>query len=376
MTDSGDPSTSAPTESTDDDPYPVPVPEPPTDLAATPTPLEPLALDGVPEGTAFVKRDDHTGGPTGGNKLRKLEYLLGDAEAAGAEMVVTGGGVQSNHCRATAVAAARRGLDIHLVLLGEEPAETDGNLLLSRLAGATVEYVPWTEFSGDLDNELGAAAERLDREPFVVPLGGSTARGALGYVRAYAECRRQARREDTVDDHGAESGDGAPFDSIHVATGSGGTLAGLVAGSLLAGDTATQVVGVDVTPYGATYLTQVVTELVHEVGAELGHEFDAGAVEAAVTVRSGYVGPGYGDPADADADAIVAAGQATGLVLDPTYTGKAFRAFRETLPAAGDDTDGGEDAPGRHLFVHTGGSYGLFPKREALGDALDRAGSG
>ncbi|WP_254832497.1 1-aminocyclopropane-1-carboxylate deaminase/D-cysteine desulfhydrase [Haloglomus salinum] len=346
------------------DPYPVSVPEPPTDLVRGPTRLDTLDLsetDGH-DAEAFVKRDDRTGGPAQGNKLRKLEYLLGDAADAGADVLVTGGGVQSNHCRATAVVAAERGLDCHLVLLGEEPEEPDGNLLLSRVAGADVEYCPWTEFSGDLDNELGEAADRLREagcDPFVVPLGGSTARGSLGYVRAYAECRRQAAGHADAD---VAAGD-APVDSIHVATGSGGTLAGLVAGALLAGDD-TDVVGVDVTPYGATYLEQVVTDLVHGVGEELDHAFDDAAVERAVTVRSGYVGPGYGEPAEADAEAIVAAGRDVGLVLDPTYTGKAFRAFREHLADA--------DA-GRHLFVHTGGSYGLFPKREAVGAALERA---
>jgi D-cysteine desulfhydrase len=352
-----------------DDPYPVAVPEPPTDLALTPTRLDTLDLpetDGR-DATPLVKRDDRTGGPAGGNKLRKLEYLVGDAEDAGADVLLTGGGVGSNHCRATAVVAAERGLDAHLVLLGEEPDEVDGNLLLSRVAGAGTEYVPWTAFSGDLDNELGEAAERLraaGRDPFVVPLGGSTARGALGYVRAYAEARRQAAARGSPDEAAGEAAAGdAPLDSIHVATGSGGTLVGLVAGTLLAGDD-TDIVGVDVTPYGATYLEQVVTELVHGVGDELGHAFDDEAVERAVTVRSGYVGPGYGEPADADADAIVAAGRDAGLVLDPTYTGKAFRAFREHLAGAG---------AGQHLFVHTGGSYGLFPAREAVGAALGRA---
>lgn len=323
------------------------VPEPPLDLAATPTPLE--CLDAVGEGTdadLLVKRDDKTGGVAHGNKLRKLEYVLGDAVDSGADTVVTCGGVGSNHCRATALIARRLGLDVSLVLLGEEPEEYDGNYLLSRLAGASVRHVPPENFRG-FEPELHETAESLrdkGQTPYVVPLGGSSPRGTLGYVQAYKEISSQAEEKHLR------------FDSIVVPLGSGGTCAGLLAGVVL-NDDETEVVGVDVTPYGEAYQRQNVLETAEKTFGILGLDVPED-IERRLEVVPGYVGPGYGDPSDEDLRTIVDVGRKEGLLLDTTYTAKAFRHFLESA-----DT-------GTHLFVHTGGSYGVFTETETLTDFL------
>ncbi len=326
------------------------VPDPPLDLVATPTRVERLdRLSDEHGAELYVKRDDATGGIAHGNKLRKLEYLLGDALAAGADAVVTCGAVQSNHCRAVATTARRLGLGVSLVLVGDEPDRPDGNLLVDRLVGADVEYVPLTEFEG-FDAHLTAAADRLraaGETPYTIPLGGSTPRGTLGYVRAYDEIHRHERRE------------GVAFDRVVTAVGSGGTVAGLLAGARYHG-AGTDVVGVDVTPYGETHVRQLIGDLLAGVDDLVDRPpLDPGGIAADATVRTGYVGPGYGTPAEADLETMAAVGRREGLVLDPTYTAKAFRAFL-------DHTDPGDTA----LFVHTGGSYGLFPHREAIAEHL------
>lgn len=323
------------------------VPEPPLDIAATPTPLE--CLDAVGEGTdadLFVKRDDKTGGVAHGNKLRKLEYVLGDAVDSGADTVLTCGGVGSNHCRATALIARRLGLDVSLVLLGEEPVEYDGNYLLSRLAGASVRHVPPENFRG-FEPELQEAAESLrdkGHTPYVVPLGGSSPRGTLGYVQAYKELSHQAEERSLS------------FDRIVVPLGSGGTCAGLLVGAVLKDDV-TEIAGVDVTPYGEAYQRQNVLETAEETFDILGLDVSED-IEGRLDVVSGYVGPGYGDPSDEDLQTTVDVGKKEGLVLDTTYTAKAFRHFLDSSDK------------GTHLFVHTGGSYGAFTETESLTDFL------
>lgn len=327
------------------------VPDPPLNLTATPTRVERLErLSDDKDASLYVKRDDTTAGIAHGNKARKLEFLLNDALEEGADMVVTCGGLQSNHCRTTAVLAPRLGLDAHLVLLGEEPQSYDGNFLVSRLAGASAEYVPMAELSGSLEDELEETAERLrdkGRKPYVVPLGGSSPRGSVSYVHAYEEIRRQAESE------------GISFDKIVTAVGSGGTCAGLVAGSLYADDEV-DVVGVDVTPYGAAYQEQSVAEKVMGISELIDRgQLEIERVDEAVDVVSGYVGPGYGEPSEEDIETVVEVGRKEGLILDTTYTAKAFRYFLETVEA-------GETA----LFLHTGGSYGVFPHSTKLTEGI------
>lgn len=318
---------------------------PPLEVANTPTAIESLEHISDRYGpSVYIKRDDRTAGPAQGNKIRKLEYELGTALQSSADVVVTGGGTQSNHCRATALLAARHDIDVQLVLLGEQPAVPDGNYLLDWLCTDHIEFVPESEFVG-WERALEAAADRWrdrGRTPHIIPLGASTPKGSLGYVRAYREI---AGWLETVD---------VELDRIVVPTGSGGTHAGLLAASLSQNGPA--ITGIDVTPYGRTHQERTIKSLVDGIFELLEVSAPAG-IESAIDVRTGYVGPGYGEPSPADCEMIAELARAEGIVLDPTYTGKAFRALLELA-----------DPQETVLFVHTGGSYGLFPHRMELTD--------
>jgi L-cysteate sulfo-lyase len=294
----------------------------PIRLSSWPTPLQPAprlaAAVGLGPDDLWVKRDDLTD-LGGGNKLRKLEHLLAEAADAGATVLVTSGGLQSNHARITALGAARRGLRAVLVLTGDpDPART-GNLALEELAGARVVTVP-----ADADQRVAEEADRLraaGEVPFILPLGGSTPVGARGYLACAAELREQA----------------PDLDTVVVAVGSGGTMAGLVAG--LGAD---RVLGVDT---GAVPDPEErVRDLVTALGAPAGD----------LRLRHDQVGEGYGLATEAGVTALRAAASTEGLLLDPVYTGKALAG----LTAAVAD---GSIRPGtRTVFLHTGGLPGLF----------------
>jgi L-cysteate sulfo-lyase len=301
------------------------------DLGLWRTPVEPVprlaSAIGLEPDDLWVKRDDWLGHGGGGNKLRKLAHLLGAAVADGADTVVTTGAAQSNHARLTAAAARRIGLDVVLVLHGDGPGEQPGNLALDALFGADVVW------AGEGDGEVlaGRAAEVADERRragatvAVLPFGGSDGVGARGYVECASELAEQVP------------------DARHVvvAVGSGGTMAGLVAG--LGPE---RVLGVD---------TGAVADPVARV-ARLVAATAAGRTvrEDQLRVRTDAIGEGYGTLSAGGREAMALAGRRAGIVLDPVYTSKAFAG----LIAAVRD---GEIAPGdRTVFVHTGGLPGLF----------------
>ncbi len=312
----------------------------PVRLSTWPTPLDPAprlatAL-GLSPDDLWVKRDDLTSF-AGGNKVRKLEHLVGEAETGGATVLVTSGGVQSNHARMTAAAAAVRGLRAVLVLSGEPDTARAGNLALEELFGARVVLVGPGE---DVDARVAEVAGELrgDGEvPAVLPLGGSTPTGARGYLACAAELAEQLPGLDTV----------------VVAVGSGGTMAGLVAGL-----GAERVLGVDTGAVGDPDIR--VTALATALGATV----------SGLRLRRDQVGEGYGRLTDAAAAAMTTAARTQGLVLDPVYTGKALAG----LAAAVAD---GSVRPGRRtVFLHTGGLPGLFGHPYAArlaGELLGRA---
>jgi D-cysteine desulfhydrase family pyridoxal phosphate-dependent enzyme len=311
-------------------------------LATLPTPLEPMPRLGAVLGgrDLWIKRDDQTGLAMGGNKARKLEFLIAEALTQGAEVVLTVGAVQSNHCRQTAAAAARAGLDCVLVLPGHRPPadQWTGNLLLDDLLGARI----W--WAGDEESlvALEAAAEserRAGRTPYVIPYGGSNAVGASAYARAFAELMDQI------------SVQGAPrFDRIFFASGSGGTQAGLVVGARACGY-AGQVLGISV---GKTEgrLLEVIAGLLVPTAAHLRLDLCFGPGD--VQIDDGYVGAGYGLVTEAEREAIRVVAATEGILLDPVYTGKAMAALLDLIRR-------GEIGVGETvLFWHTGGTPALF----------------
>jgi D-cysteine desulfhydrase len=326
------------------------IPRPDVSLSSVPTPTERLdALSEQYGSDLYVKRDDQTAGIAQGNKVRKLEYLFDDAIERGADTVVTCGGLQSNHCRATAVTARRVGLEPYLLLRGDEPDVYDGNLLLDHLVGAEVEYISSEAYYDRREETFEATATRLEREgrtPYVIPAGGSNPIGTLGYLRAYEEIRAFSAENDVQ------------FDRIFVATGSAGTYAGLLAGALYFGDPV-DVVGVSVSNYTESELLEKTERNVAGLSEILGDSAPDPELVPDNASFVDYLGPGYAEPSEADVDVIVEAGRLEGIVLDTCYTGKAFRAFLEE--SGPDETN---------LFVHTGGSYGMFPLRERLTERL------
>jgi D-cysteine desulfhydrase family pyridoxal phosphate-dependent enzyme len=317
-------------------------------LAVLPTPLDdaPRLTAALGGPRVLVKRDDLTGLALGGNKARKLDLLAAQARAAGADILVTGGGLQSNHARMTAAAANRIGVGCHLVLAAPEPDTASGNLLLDRLLGATLEFGASSRYE-DLERAIGDAADRLGaagRRPFAIPVGGASVVGVVAYADAVDELRAQLDGDAARSPHWP--------DWMVVADGSGGTHAGILAGL---GDTTTRVIGVDV---GArTDLDEAVPRLAIEAAESSGRARPT----AQVIVDHDHVGSGYAEPTREGFEAMTIAAHTEGLVLDPVYTGKAMAALVTRI------RDGRIGAHESVVFWHTGGAPALFDPRYAPG---------
>jgi L-cysteate sulfo-lyase len=297
----------------------------------------------------FVKRDDCTGLGTGGNKTRKLEFLMADALQKKATVVITQGAVQSNHARQTAAAACKLGLKCELIFekrvdKPSEPYLQSGNVFLDRIFGAHIREV---EKGSDMTAALETVAWELRQNgetPYVIPGGGSNRIGALGYVDCAYEFVSQANRMGLVIDH-----------VIH-ATGSAGTQAGLLAG-LKASHSGIPLLGIGVNaPQEAQEdrVFRLAVETAEYIGA-------AGCVERKdVVANCNYVGDGYGVPTAAMNDAILLLARLEGLLFDPVYSGKALAGMIDLIKK------GTFDRKANLLFIHTGGSAGLFAYRDRL----------
>lgn len=326
-------------------------------LAKLPTPIDELAnltrqLGGP---TLIVKRDDLTGLAGGGNKVRKLEFLVGDAIKQGADCLITVGGPQSNHCRQTAAAAALVGLPCHLVL-GGDPQPLIGNSLIDRLLGATIHWTPRAQRSATMA-ALADDLRRQGRRPYVIPVGGSTAVGALGYVAAMFELVDQL----------AQQGRAAPH--LVFATSSGGTQAGIVLGARLAGfQGRVTAVSIDQTPddqpagepakgNDEKFLAGVCAEA-NAAAALLGSDVRLTVADFATVYD--YLGAGYGVVGDLERDAIKLFASIEGLLVGPVYTGRAAGAMIDMIRRgvfARDETV---------LFWHTGDDITLHAYANAL----------
>ena len=321
-------------------------------LGHWPTPLEPLLrINEMHKGPElWVKRDDCSGLAFGGNKTRKLEYLVADAQLRGATTLLTAGGVQSNHARQTAAAAARVGLGCELFLeqvegVSEADYSHSGNLLLDQLLGARLHRLPAGQ---DLDAAMALRAQTLSTSgqvPYVMPVGGSNAIGAMGYVDCGLELAQQLQQYQLS------------FDAIVLATGSAGTQAGLLAGLALA--------GIDIPVLGVTVSRssdeqcQKVLALLHEVQGLLEQ---SELHEDHVICFDKYYGSAYGDPTPQMVEAVRLAASLEGLLLDPVYSGKAFAGLLDLV------RHGYFDTSERVLFLHTGGAPGLFAYSECLSE--------
>ena len=315
-------------------------------LAEYPTPLTALPRLSAELGRpVFIKRDDEIGPAMGGNKTRKLEYLLADAQRLGHTKVATFGGLQSNHARLTAAAARRCGLEPHLFYFERRPPVLTGNLLLNKLLGAAMHFIP---FGGGGDGGMrletairlaGLVARlRLGRHYFI-PVGGHTWLGCLGYVAAAVELDEQAEALGIGDAR------------LIVAAGSGGTLAGLLAGLTLIGSRL-RLLGIDVGKLWRGF-PESIAALAGELCRRLGEprHFTPDQVPL---IEGTYVGGRYGVPSEAGDAAIRRLARAEGILLDPVYTGKAFAGLLDLA-------EKGVIAPDEPvIFLHTGGLPALF----------------
>ena len=330
-------------------PYPRKLP-----LARAGTPLVPLPRTSAALGVeVLVKRDDLTGAELSGNKVRKLEFLFAEAADQGADTVITCGGEQSNHARATALAAARLGFRCRLVLRTDDPASPPaptGNILLDRLAGAELHWIArsaWPDREAIMAAQA-AAVRAAGGTPYVIPEGGSNATGSWGYV---------ACAQELADDLATLP---AKPTTIVYACGSGGTGAGLVLGARLVGLDA-RVCGVNVCD-DRDYFVRAITRIAGDMTDRwsLPVRLAPGDVE----IADGHVGRGYAKSRPEELATIRDVCRRDGLVLDPVYTGKAFHGVVTEL--ARDPRRFGE----RIVFVHTGGIFGLFPAAAELAGVL------
>lgn len=309
-------------------------------LAILPTPLE--FMDNLSQSLGgpqiLIKRDDLTGLATGGNKTRKLEFLLGDALNLKANVVVTGANAQSNHVRQTAAAARKLGLDVVLVISDEEPQEINGNLLLDKILGAELRFVGGAE--EDLGPKMEKVAQELSeagRRPYVIHKFGSVPKGTVGYINAFVELVNQLNQQQIA------------IDNMIVA-GGGGTYAGLCLGAK-AMSSDVDVTGVAISTRTINWKNKV-SELINETAAYLSLDIKIKPQE--VNVLTGYVGGGYGVPTEGMVEAIKLVAQSEGILLDPIYTGKAMAGLIDLI------RKGIFNKKDKVLFWHTGGIPSLF----------------
>lgn len=298
----------------------------------------------------FFKRDDLTGCELSGNKIRKLEFLLADAKAKGADTVITCGGAQSNHCRATALASVKAGLSSTLLLRTEDPTNpppSHGNIFLDRLVGAELVWITPSEYK-ERHNRLELEQERLRRlgkVAYIIPEGGSNQLGAWGYVRGMEEIAN-----DLATAGASDFGETTVISAI----GSGGTTAGLLLGARLL-DLDLRVTGFNVCD-DKDYFVPEIARICH--GFIQDYFVDVAINSTDIDIVDGYVGRGYALSRQEELKAIYDLAKLEGVILDPVYTGKAFYGMvseiRKNRSAFGQ----------RIVFVHTGGLFGLFPVAE------------
>jgi len=314
-------------------------------IAHLPTPLEemPRLSEALGGPRLLVKRDDQTGLAAGGNKARKLEFLVADALEKRADTIITAGAVQSNHARQTAAAAAKFGLRACLVLGGERPEHWTGNLLLNELLGADIRWAGERD-SAQVMEEVAEEMARLGHRPYIVPIGGSNPVGSAGYVAAMEELMGQLAEQ------------GLRVDRVVFPTGSGGTQDGLVVGAKALGF-AGQIEGISVSRTKKS-LNPRLEELGAETAAFLG--LDLSFASEDFIIHDDYLGEGYARMGPPEREAIRLAARTEGLLVDPVYTGRAMAGLIDLIRRGVFGLD--ETV----LFWHTGGTPALFAYADEL----------
>jgi D-cysteine desulfhydrase len=305
-------------------------------LAHLPTPLEKIIFRTK---EVLFKRDDYTGSDFLGNKIRKLEYLLYEAKRERAEIVFTCGGDQSNHARATASAVAKLGMKTRLFLWGAEKKQVDGNLFLNKMYGTEITYLNKSEFN-NVDEIMTDERSKLikkGKRVYVIPAGGSSTLGIWGYISFMNELNKQTDLKN--------------IDGIFSACGSGGTAAGLLVGAAL-NKTKVIVYAVNVL-LPKELIRKKILQLAE--GAVLDFQLPCKIDESNLDIIDGYSKEGYKNVSDQKLKLITEFARSTGILLDPAYTGKAFCAYNDLILEKGKGK--------RVVFLHTGGIFGVFPKR-------------
>lgn len=314
-------------------------------LANLPTPIEKLSRISKEWGVdLWVKRDDLSGSETSGNKIRKLEYTVAKALDLGAQVLITCGGIQSNHCRATAAVAAKMGIKSHLVLRIDDTPPLEGNYLLDKILGAKITFISRPDYSnrrGEIMADIAKKYEEQGIRAYVIPEGASDGTGNLGYIHAVEEITKQ------------EEELGVKFDAIVCAVGSGGTYSGLFLGS--------KIYSPEKTVYGFNvcddeeYFLNVCETIAKDTVESLGADIEVRRED--MHIIDGYKGEGYAISTTEELSFITDIARKEGIIFDPVYTGKAFIGLADKIKK-------GFFTKHKHiLFIHTGGHFGLFPKQ-------------
>ena len=299
-------------------------------LANLPTPIEKLEkLSEKYNKNIFIKRDDFTGIEVSGNKVRKLEYAIADALSKGSDTIITTGALQSNHCRATAAVCARLGIECHLVLRGE-PENIEGNLFLDYLFGSHIHIIGDDESREEEMDRLVEVLENDEKKPYTIPVGASNAIGTYGYIDAYQEIIEQ-EKEMNLD-----------FDMISLAVGSGGTYAGLYYENQITNQDK-NIFGISVSDSAEDFKKDII-DILENLDDKMS-SFDS------ININDSYIGEGYAIATKDELEFYYDIAKLEGVVLDPCYTGKAFKGLLQEI-------ENGNVEEENILFIHTGGLMG------------------
>lgn len=317
-------------------------------IANLPTKIEKLEKISKELGVnIYLKRDDQTGSEVSGNKIRKLEYSIKEAIDQNCDTIITCGGIQSNHARSTAAAAIKAGLSSVLVLRTNEEPEMDGNYFIDRLLGADVRFVTSDEYSNsrqEIMENIKKELEKDGRKGYIIPEGASNGVGSLGYINFAKEVLDFEKKSDIE------------FDTIVVAVGSGGTYAGIHMGNDIHLDGKRRVVGFNVCD-SAEFFKEKVKEIIEESKGYLDEKNLKKVKSKNIDIIDGYVGEGYALSTQVELNYIWDLARKEGVILDPVYTGKAMYGLYNEIKK------GSFKNSKNILFVHTGGVFGLFPKK-------------